>query len=164
VKLAQESSFFTWGQRTGRPSSILRLSTVYGPGETVDRAIPNFIRAALAGTRPVVSGHGAALFDPVYVGDVAEAFAMSIENRAGGIFNIGTGRGRSPREVAELVIRLCEADCEVAEDFGEPDRGGPVCDVSRAETVLGFKATTELETGLHAEINWLRDPALTRTA
>jgi UDP-glucose 4-epimerase len=164
VKLAQESAFRMWGQRTGRPNSVLRLSTVYGPGETVDRAIPNFIRAALAGAAPVVSGAGAALFDPVYVGDVAEAFAMAIENRGCGTFNIGTGRGWSPREVATLVIRLCEADSSIAEDLAESDRGGPVCDVSWAASVLGFKATTALEAGLQQEIGWLRDRAMTRTA
>jgi UDP-glucose 4-epimerase len=164
VKLEQESAFRTWEQRTGRPAAMLRLSTVYGPGETVDRAIPNFIRAALGGTQPVVSGYGAGLFDPVYVGDVAEAFSMAIGNRAGGTFNIGTGRGRSSREVAALVIRLCQADCDIAEDLAEPDRGGPVCDVSRADEILGFRATTPLEVGLQHEIDWLRDPALTRTA
>lgn len=164
VKIEQESFFRMWGQRAGRPASILRLSTVYGPGETVDRAIPNFIRAAQAGTQPVVSGLGAAVFDPVYVGDVAEAISLALANRACGTFNIGTGRGWSSREVAALVIRLCQADCDIAEDLAEPDRGGPVCDVSRAESVLGFKAATPLEVGLQHEIDWLHDPALTRTA
>jgi UDP-glucose 4-epimerase len=160
VKLEQESFFRKWEQRTGRPAAILRLSTVYGPGETVDRAIPNFIRAALAGTQPVVSGHGMAEFDPVYVGDVADAISLAIGNRTGGTFNVGTGRGLSCREVATLVMRLCRAECDIAEDLAEPDRGGPVCDVSRAEAVLGFKATTPLEVGIRREIGWLRDPAL----
>jgi nucleoside-diphosphate-sugar epimerase len=164
VKLHQEDCVRRWAGRTGRSAAVLRLATVYGPGETVDRAIPNFIRAVLAGGRPVVDGRGASLFDPIYVADVAEAFVCALEKRAGGTFNIGTGKGWPPRHVARLVIRLCGAPGDVALDLAAADRGGPVCDVARAEAVLGFRPTTGLETGLMAEIEWLRELQLRRSA
>jgi nucleoside-diphosphate-sugar epimerase len=164
VKLEQEECVRHWAHQTGRPAAILRLATVYGPGETVGRAIPNFIRAALSGMAPVVAGHGAAQFDPIYVGDVAAAFMCAMEKGAGGTFNIATGQAWPTRHVARLVMRLCAADGDVELDHTASDRDRPVCNVSRAESVLGFKARTPLETGLQAEIDWLRNVQLSRTA
>jgi len=164
VKLQQEECVRRWSRETGRPAAILRLATVYGPGETVGRAIPNFIRAALAGERPVVAGRGASLFDPIYVGDVAAAFLCALEKGSEGTFNIATGRGWPTKYVARLVMRLCAADGDVELNRAKPDSDRPVCNVARAQSVLGFKATTSLETGLQAEIDWLRTQQLRRTA
>jgi UDP-glucose 4-epimerase len=155
IKLAQEAGVREWSSRTARPASILRLGTVYGPGETVSRAIPNFIRAVLSGTEPVVNGRGVAPFDPIYIADVAEVLIRALALRADGTFNVGSGRGRSPVEVARLVIGLCRADSGVVEDLGAEDRGGPVCDTTRARDVLGFQASTPIEVGLTAEIAWM---------
>ena len=164
VKVAQEDCVRHWTNQTGRPAAILRLATVYGPGETVGRAIPNFIRAALSGAQPVVAGRGAAQFDPIYVGDVAGAFLCAIEKSAEGTFNIATGQGWPTRHVARLVMRLCAADGDAQLNHAAPDRDRPVCNVTRAEKVLGFKAMTPLEAGLQAEIDWLRNVQLSRTA
>jgi nucleoside-diphosphate-sugar epimerase len=164
VKLQQEDYVRHWTRQTGRPAAILRLATVYGPGETVGRAIPNFIRAALAGARPLVAGRGASLFDPIYVADVAAAFLCALEKGPEGTFNIATGRGWATKYVARLVMRLCAMEGDVELNRGEPDSDRPVCNVARAESVLGFKATTSLETGLQAEIDWLRTQQLRRTA
>jgi nucleoside-diphosphate-sugar epimerase len=164
VKLQQEDCARQWSCRTHRPAAILRLATVYGPGETVERAIPNFIRAVVSGREPVVAGRGAAQFDPIYVSDVAGAFVCALEKSAEGTFNIGTGRGWPTRHVARLVMRLCGMEGDVVCSRAEPDRDRPVCNVTRAETILGFKARTSLEVGLQAEINWFRAMHATRSA
>jgi UDP-glucose 4-epimerase len=156
IKVAQEASVRRWSRLTGRPAAILRLATVYGAGETVDRAIPNFIRAALRGRAPRVDGHGMQPFDPVHVDDVADAFVRALHTRADGTFNIGTGAAHTPREVAELIVRLCGADCKVEENHSVPDRGGPISDVSRALSVLGFRARIPLTVGLKGEVAWFR--------
>jgi len=49
AKLAAEETVQLLCAAAGSTASILRYATVYGPGETVPRAIPNFIRAVLAG-------------------------------------------------------------------------------------------------------------------
>ena len=156
VKLIQEACVRQWTRRTGRRAAILRLATVYGPGETVSRAVPNFIRAVLAGRSPVVDGHGQQLFDLIFVTDVAEAFVAALERRPKSTFNIGSGRGRTPREVATLVTRLCGATMPIVGNGTARDHGAPICDVSRAATRLGFRPRTSLEAGLREEIQWLR--------
>jgi nucleoside-diphosphate-sugar epimerase len=136
--------------------TILRLSTVYGPGEKARRAIPAFIQSAVHGKPPVVSGCGVGPFDPIFVEDVAQAFLAAVASDAEGIFNIGTGVARSPLHVAELVVRLAGARRGPTCDYSQPDRARPICDCSRAEARLGFRAQTAIETGLQAEIDWMR--------
>jgi UDP-glucose 4-epimerase len=156
AKRQQEEYVRQWSRRTGRDAAILRLSTVYGPGETVARAIPNFIRSAMSGQSPILEGRGTREIDLIFVRDVVEAFLCVLERRANGTFNIASGLGRTPRAIAALVIRLCQAPVEIAEDQGALERGGAICDVSRAATRLGFRARTTLEAGLREEISWMR--------
>jgi len=155
AKIMQETCVRAWSRLTGHPAAVLRLATVYGAGETVPRAIPNFIRAALSGRPPVVNGRGTEAFDPIHVDDVADAFVRAVTQRARGTFNIGTGTGRTAREVAELVIRLCGARCEVVENRATQARAGAICDVTRASSVLGFRARVQFVSGLRDEIAWL---------
>ena len=58
AKIACEETIRLVALTAGWTACVLRYSTVYGAGETVPRAIPNFIRAALGGRPPVVDGDG----------------------------------------------------------------------------------------------------------
>jgi UDP-glucose 4-epimerase len=157
IKLEQESWIRQWADRNGRRAAILRLATVYGPGETVSRAVPNFIRAALTGRRPILDGRGTQPFELIHVDDVSEAFVLALSAQADGVFNIGTGAGHTPRELAERILRMCGRDLTPVESHLVPERGGTVCDVSRAASILGFVATTPLAAGLEGEIEWFRE-------
>ena len=62
--------------------------------------------------------------------------------------NIGTGEDVMVRELAELIARVLEFDCEIVFDTTRPD-GTPqkLLDVSRIHS-LGWKATTSLVEGI----------------
>ncbi len=112
AKLACERAVTLAGSRSGMSVSILRYATVYGPGETVPRAIPNFIRAVLSGEAPCIDGDGLDEYDYVYVDDIVEATIAAIRRRADGVFNVGTGVATTTLTVARLVVQLCGADIE----------------------------------------------------
>jgi nucleoside-diphosphate-sugar epimerase len=154
VKLMQESCVRKWAETFGRSASILRLATVYGPGETAPRAIPNFIRAVLAGKSPVLEGRGSQSFDVIYIADVVDALILALRHRPNDTLNIGTGFGRTPRELAAMIIQLTGASLPIVEDPSVPERPSPRCVVSRAATRLGFRAQTVMEAGLREEIRW----------
>lgn len=157
AKLMQEQAVDEWSRRTSGVGTVLRLSTVYGPGETVARAIPNFIRSAVLGAHITVNSSG--LFDPVYVGDVALAIRLALTNPAPGVFNIGSGQTWPVLEVARLVLAVAgsSAPIETREASGE-ERALP--DVTLATRRLGFRAPTPLRAGLAAEIAWFLDEQL----
>lgn len=158
AKVVQEELVRGWTADTGRPAAIMRLSTVYGPGEAAHRAIPRFVRAALLGEEMPLHGDGAQLFSPIFVGDVARAIRTSIELGAGGTFNLG-GEPQTIREVAETISRLCGAGSDVRRPHSTPAPGAPLCDCSRAQAVLGLRHTP-LQEGLSEEIQWVRQYAL----
>jgi nucleoside-diphosphate-sugar epimerase len=157
AKLIQERAVEGWSCRTAGVGTVLRLSTVYGPGETVARAIPNFIRSAILGSHITVNSSG--LFDPVYVGDVALAVQLALSNPAQGVFNIGSGQTWPVLEVARLIVAIagCPALIETREASGE-ERALP--DVTLATRRFGFRAPTPLQAGLASEIAWFRDHQL----
>ncbi len=156
VKLAQEQLVKAWAG-PGRSASVLRLATVFGPGETAHRAIPVFLTAAVSGQPLLLDGEGDQEFDPVFVDDVAGAFLEALARRADGTFNIGRGEGWTARAVARLLAQPWGGGLEVVENPAVHARGSVVCDVSRAASELGFRAETTLEAGLADEIRWRRE-------
>ena len=158
AKLAAEETVQLLCAAAGSTASILRYATVYGPGETVPRAIPNFIRAVLAGQPPVVNGDGTDEHDYVHVCDVAEATLQALRKRAAGVYNIGTGVGTSTLDLCRLVLRLTGGDIAPAFRPADVARGPMrmVCATDRAAKELGFAARRDLHVGIGEEIGWFR--------
>jgi UDP-glucose 4-epimerase len=158
AKLASESSVDIVCAASGWTPCVLRYATVYGPGETVPRAIPNFIRAALDGQPPVIAGDGLDENDYVHVTDVVDATMLALRRRASGVFNIGSGIGTSTLDVARMVVRLAGASVEPVfcprSLATEPVR--VICATDRAKTVLNFAASRQLADGITEEIGWFR--------
>ena len=71
--------------------------------------------------------------------------------------NIGAGFEISIKELTELVARLSGFSGEILCDTTKPD-GQPrrLLDTSKAMKEFGFKATTDLTTGLNKTIEWYR--------
>jgi len=161
AKVALEHAVQAQTASTGATAAILRFGTVFGPGETVPRAIPNFIRRALAGEQLRVEGDGLDESDYVFIDDVVEAIARSVGTTVDGTYNVGTGVGTTTLSVARLVLSLTGSGSElefVASRFPGA-RNRMVLATERARDELGFLAWPALRTGVQAEIAWLRGQA-----
>ena len=129
--------------------------------------IPNVLSAAM-GKREAVevygtdypTADGTAIRDYVHVTDIADAhlraLEVDIENGAPVAVNLGTGTGRSVREVVEAARRVTGRPVPVAEQARRP--GDPpelVAAVARARTVLGWQAAhSSLEEILDSAWRW----------
>ena len=129
--------------------------------------IPNVLSAAM-GKREAVevygtdypTADGTAIRDYVHVTDIADAhlraLEVDIENGAPVAVNLGTGTGRSVREVVEAARRVTGRAVPVAEQARRP--GDPpelVAAVARARTVLGWQAAhSSLEEILDSAWRW----------
>jgi UDP-glucose 4-epimerase len=152
-KLAAEEYLAAYGRLHGTGHVALRYANVYGPrqdphGEAGVVAI--FLGLLASGEPPRIFGDGRQTRDYVFAGDVVEA-TLAAAGRAGGVFNVGTGRETSVLELAELCARVTGIDA--APTFA-PTRlgelGRSVLDPGLAERELGFRAGTGLEQGLAA--------------
>ena len=138
--------------------SIMRFATVYGSMETDPRAIPNFIREALAGNSPVIRGDGEDVRDYVHIQDVVSATLRALASVADKtqIYNIGSGNGYSTRQIAELILRLTGAGLQPIFRREDSVSSGVVCNIFHARARLDYEPRMEIEEGLHDEILWFR--------
>jgi GDP-L-fucose synthase len=105
--------------------------------------------------RVVCWGTGAPLREFIYSGDAAEAVARLLKSGYTEPLNIGTGIGTSIKELAEMVARLAGFRGEIVWDTSKADGvHRKVLDISRMESVLGWKPPTNLEAGLNKTIRW----------
>jgi GDP-L-fucose synthase len=109
--------------------------------------------------RVVLWGTGSASREFLYAGDCARAIAIALEKRTGpDPINLGTGHEITIRDLAILIKHLGDYDAEIVWDETKPDGQPRRClDVSRAEKVLRWKATTSLEQMLCKTIDWYRE-------
>lgn len=163
AKLACEQALGDTAARRETSLAILRYATVYGPGETVPRAIPNFIRAALGGTSLWVDGDGLDEHDYVYVDDVVAATAAALRLGSNGTYNVGTGTGTSTIELARLVLEIVGSDVEVlhrARRSGELAGTRLVSAIDQARAQLAFAPHWRLREGLVQEVAWFSNEVL----
>jgi UDP-glucose-4-epimerase GalE len=112
---------------------------------------------AIRGQRPALdifgdkypTPDGTCVRDYIHVSDLAEAHVLALEYLANGTsqaVNLGTGRGRSVREVLSAIKRVTGR--EVPSRTAPPRAGDPpelVADPTRAEKLLNWKAKRSLD-------------------
>jgi UDP-glucose 4-epimerase len=155
TKLAMERTLLDYGRRTGTPVTVLRFSSLFGPGEQhAPRVVPSFIRRLLAGQPPVIHGDGSDVDDYLYVEDAAQAVRRALERgaEAAGLYNIGAGHGWTTRAVAETAQRVLQTALQPMHMPARGPRHALIADISRARSKLGFRPESTLEAGLRAEI------------
>ncbi|ACS80736.1 NAD-dependent epimerase/dehydratase family protein [Maridesulfovibrio salexigens] len=142
----------------------LRFFNIFGPRQDptsqYSGVISRFVDFGLAGKNMVIFGDGEQTRDFLYVSDVVTAYLIAAgldEHGRGpltGIYNVGTGVGRSVRDLATVVAGLTSAP-EVI-DF-KPERAGDIrhsrADVSRISG-KGFRAQVSFEDGLARTVDW----------
>ncbi len=141
---------------------VLRYFNVFGPRQSplsqYAAMVPLFI-TAIAHREPVtIFGDGEQSRDFTYVENVVEATlgAVDADGANGRIFNVAAGSPASVNTVADTIGRILG---KPVEKLHEPPRPGDIrdswADVSRAEDVLGFRASVGLEEGLRRTIEFL---------
>ena len=157
TKLAGERHVLLHHRTGGPPAIALRFFNVYGPGQPADSpysgVLARFCAQALAGERPEIHGDGGQTRDFVFVTDVVGALVLALEGASGEpgghVFNVGTGRSASVREVWRLVADA--AGAALTPTYG-PVRAGDMrhaaADTGQAAELLGFRARVPLREGI----------------
>lgn len=141
--------------------TVLRLFSIYGPGERPPRLIPYVIEQALRGEAAELTP-GDQVRDYTFIGDIPQGFwhALAVSPRPGSfrILNVGSGRTVTVREFVELIQGELETHgISVDLRFGaRSHRDGeipvysPAVDQMRA--ALGWNPPTDIETGLRMTV------------
>jgi UDP-glucose 4-epimerase len=144
----------------------LRMFSVYGPGQAFDNPYQGvlgiFIGNLLRGEPIKIFGDGQQTRDFVYVGDIVEGWvrALNTPEAAGQVINLGSGRSRSIRELAESAIAAFDppGGHEILHMPGRPGEQRRVqADISRAREILGWQPRTAYEQGLAETVAWAKE-------
>ncbi|MFC1908566.1 NAD-dependent epimerase/dehydratase family protein [Chloroflexota bacterium] len=144
---------------------VLRPSNIYGPYDDFEFETSH-VMAALV--RRVVERHdpfevwgtGDDVRDWIYIDDFIDAIMLATEKiDTYNPINIGLGKGYSIKEALQMMLEVDGyADAKLKYDPSKPSMI-PIrlIDVTKAETVLGFRATTGVREGIKKTVDWYRN-------
>ena len=143
----------------GTDTAIVRIFNTYGPRMRPDdgRAIPTFIRQALAGEELTVAGDGSQTRSVCYVEDTIRGILALAESDAAGPVNIGGPQELPVAALADTIIELSGAATSirhVERPVDDPQVRRP--DTTLARELLGWQPQVELRDGLARTIAWFR--------
>ncbi len=152
-KLAGERAVELWAGETEAPAAILRVGTIYGPGERLARVLTTFFARAMDNRPLFVEAMGRARRNYVYVDDVARAVVNTVERGLTGTFNLAGDETFTLERLADEVVRAAES-CSVVRLLP-----GAVRDLIVSTTRLdltGIGCPTPLAQGLDRQAAWIR--------
>lgn len=168
-KAASDHLVHAWHRTYGLPMVLSNCSNNYGPFQYPEKLIPLCILKAIQGAAIPVYGRGENVRDWLFVEDHAEAlYQVLTEGRIGERYNVG---GDCELNNLELVKKLCAVlDAQRPNDPVIPhrelithvaDRPGHdfryAIDAGKIKNELGWRPTTDFESGLETTVAWYLD-------
>jgi len=137
----------------GLKYNILRYFNVYGERQAIHAyyttVIIHFVKRILNNEAPTIDGKGTQSMDFTHVSDVVDANILAMESKAENeIFNVGTGKSTTVKELAEILIKALGKNIEPIFKPREVLVTKRQADTTKAEKLLGFKAKISVEDGL----------------
>ena len=168
AKIAGIEMCWSYNRQYGTKYLAAMPTNLYGPGDNFDlkgsHVLPALMRKVAeakqsGGKKLTVWGSGNPKREFLYCDDLAEAcvhllnlpddvYESQLSGDEAPLINIGTGEDVTIRELAELIARVLNVDCELVFDTSKQD-GTPrkLLDVSRINA-LGWRAKVKLEDGI----------------
>ena len=160
-KLASEHLSYAHYREDNLPLAIVRPFNVYGPRQVGDGAIRGITLQALRNLPITLYNDGTQIRSWCFVDDFVDGVLRCAENPAaiGQAFNLGNPQGTATNfELANLIIRLTNSKSEIIfKPHPGPEVDLRVPSIDKAMTLLGFKPTVSLESGVSQAIAWYRD-------
>lgn len=159
TKLAAEQLVLSYQREKRFPACSLRIFSVLGPRERPEKLYTKLIRAMLL-DEPFPLFEGSLDHSRSYtaVPDIVDGFVAVLnqpEKAIGEIFNIGSDKEITTREGIAIVEKIMGK--EATFDM-KPKRPGDQlhtrADIEKAQRILGYKPTVNLEDILRAQVNW----------
>ncbi len=156
AKRYAEAMTMAYLRQQGVDTAIARIFNTYGPRMRPNdgRAIPTFLRQALADKPLTVFGDGLQTRSFCYVDDLVRGLVLLAESGVSEPVNLGNPDESTVLEMANLVIELTESRAYVvfeALPIDDPQQRRP--DISRARDLLGWEPEVELRDGLRRTLD-----------
>ncbi|WEX75619.1 GDP-mannose 4,6-dehydratase [Sinorhizobium numidicum] len=165
TKRDQEEMCLVVGRAYDIPAVALRFFNIYGPRQSLGNPYTGvaaiFSSRLLNNHAPVVFEDGNQTRDFVHVTDIVQAITLALakDEANGQVFNVGTGRPTSIKDVATILARKMRRDVapRIENKFREGDVRHCYADIDKIRRHLGYKPAVELEVGIEDLIAWAED-------
>ncbi len=161
-KLVAERWCRMYAELLGVPTTVVRLFSVYGPGQVgqgTSGVVSIFLARALRNEPLVVQA--VQRRDLTDVSDVARGIRLAIEQPSAvpvaRVYNLATGVGTTLEELARLVCQVVDSRSAIVPPGTSAAEGDRVADVRRARIDLGYLPEVSLEDGLRRMVAWARE-------
>jgi len=143
----------------GVDTAIVRIFNTYGPRMRPNdgRAIPTFIRQALAGEPVTVAGDGSQTRSVCHVSDTVDGILRLARSDEPGPMNIGNPDERSVLQIAQDVVAATGSRSPIRfVDRPVDDPGVRRPDTTKARRRLGWHPRVSWQDGLVETVDWFR--------
>jgi dTDP-glucose 4,6-dehydratase len=143
----------------GLDARIVRIFNTFGSRMRLadGRAIPTFIRQALAGEPLTVYGDGSQTRSFTFISDLVDGIWRLMNAPVNDPVNLGNPREMTLMELAKHVLRLSGSRSEIVfRPLPTDDPKVRQPDIGKARRLLGWEPRVELEEGLRQTIEWYR--------
>jgi dTDP-L-rhamnose 4-epimerase len=165
TKKNQEELTLNVGKAYGIPSVALRFFNTYGPRQSLNNPYTGvaaiFMSMIKNNNPPLIFEDGNQSRDFVSVHDIIKGCILSIENSSADyqIFNIGTGKQTTIRQVAEALIDIYGS--KITPRFTKEFRKGDIrhcfADISKISSKLDFSPSVDFRQGMEELARWSQD-------
>ncbi len=158
-KKGAEAMAYTYHFLHGLDITIVRYFTVYGPAGRPDMSVFRFIKWIDEGTSITLYGDGTQSRDFTYVEDIAEGTIQAFETETGHeIINLGGNKPYKLNYMIELIEQYTGKKAKrTQKPFHKADLMATWADITKANTILGWKPEISLEEGIKRTVNWYFD-------
>lgn len=158
VKVAIENYLKMYQELYGLRPTIIRPSNPFGPRQGHDgvQGIISTFVGKLFNNHPIkVWGDGSIIRDYMYVSDLARLCVIAGNDNVSGIFNAGSGNGISVNNLIELLKDVSGKEPVILYEQGRIfDVKEIVLDITRTETITGWKPVVGFADGLQEYWDW----------
>lgn len=127
--------------------TVLRLANLYGPRMSTENVVSHILNQAGL-DRAITMRSLNSVRDFLWIEDAVTAFLAIIEKRASGVFNVGSGRGTSIRELVRMVQSILKTKQDVIELCPKKESSNLILDIELTKKTLGWAPKTTLEEGI----------------
>lgn len=164
TKKNQEDMVLNIGKTYGIPSVALRFFNVYGPRQSLSNpytgVVAIFISRIKNDKQPIIFEDGNQSRDFVSVHDIVNANILTMEKNSAnyGVFNVGTGKKITIKQIAEILARLYGKDIKplITNESRKGDVRHCFADITKIKDKLGFEPRISFKLGMKELMVWSR--------
>lgn len=157
-KAAADRICFSYFKSYGLNVTVVRPFNIFGPRQKEGEfgaLIPILVRRGLNKENIVVFGDGQQTRDYMYIDDLVHAYDLifNAKKTAGEVYNFGTGKETSVKEIARYIAKKFGVAIEYREGrSGEVSRFR--ADITKAGKLLKFKPRVDIWRGIDQYVAW----------